>query len=295
MVTFSLEYYIFHINNNRIAFSSRRFYMEFIIKSIKVILTIILALILIFIALLKLNPRKNINNHNLDIGEMARITPFNLNEKEITYNSNEYNNESQSPSPNTNTNNTVSTERKAILDRAQAMVEVKWTPKYNMTDKHGAYTFVKGKTYNGIPYSMDSYQVRAASEFLSKINGSQRIYGNDCSGFVSAAWGISRQTTLTFYEAVKRGKKIDGKSVGEISWDALKPGDAILHDDGKGEGHIVLFIAIDSKDNDKIYVYEQNVSTMVPFQPLPVARKDIRSKATLKKEGYFPIRLMTLD
>jgi len=264
--------------------------MEIIIKGTKLVLTIILALILIFIAFIKLSPKKSIINHNMDKSGMARITPFNLDEKEITYNDN--NNSSKSPSQNTN--NTLTTERKAVLDRAQAMVEVKWTPKYNMRNKDGAYTFVKGKTYNGIPYSMDSYQVRAASEFLFKISNSQTLYGNDCSGFVSAAWGISRQTTFSFYEAVNHGKKIDGKSVGEISWNDLKPGDAILHDDGKGKGHIVLYIGTDSKDSDKMYVYEQNVSTIVPFQPLPVARKDIRSKAAMKKEGYFPIRLMTL-
>jgi hypothetical protein len=32
----------------------------------------------------------------------------------------------------------------------------------------------------------------------------------------------------------------------------------LLLDDGKGKGHIMLYIDIDSKDSDRINVYEQN-------------------------------------
>lgn len=46
--------------------------------------------------------------------------------------------------------------------------------------------------------------------FLPKINTSKKIYGNDCSGFVSIAWGISRQATLILFNAVKYGTGIDG-------------------------------------------------------------------------------------
>jgi hypothetical protein len=48
---------------------------------------------------------------------------------------------------------------------------------------------------------------------------------------------------------------------------------------------------IDS-ENDKLNVYEQNIATAVPFNPIPVARKDVRSKSNLIKSGYIPIRLM---
>ena len=274
--------------------------MKYIVKGIEFILSIVLVILLIFIMLEELSPRVKISNRNKQEGVI--VETFNLDEQAIIYNSKEnINNLNTSPSstpppsPNTNTNNPLSADRKAVLDRAQAMVDVKWTPKYNLTNKYATYTFIKGKTYTGVPYSMDFYQVRAVGDFLSKIGDSKIIYGNDCSGFVSACWGISRQTTFTFNDAVKKQKKIDGKLVVEISWDDLKPGDALLLDNGKGKGHIVLYINTDEKDKDKMNVYEQNVPTIIPFEPMPVARKDIRSKAALKKEGYFPIRLKNLD
>ena len=175
------------------------------------------------------------------------------------------------------------------------MTEVKWIPKYNIIDKYGNYTFKKGKTYTGIPYSMDFYQVSSVSDFLSKINGSKKLYGNDCSGFVSTSWGISRQTTLTFFNAVKSKNKIDGYTVSEVSWDDLKPGDALLLDNGKGKGHIMLYINTDTKNSDRLNVYEQNISTSVPFEAFPVARKDIRSRKMLQEAGYIPIRLSGLN
>ena len=69
----------------------------------------------------------------------------------------------------------------------------------------------------------------------------------------------------------------------------------MLKDNGKGDGHIMLYSSADSKNLDNIYVYEQNVSTVVPFAPLPAERKDIRSKAKLKEYGYIPIRLEGLN
>lgn len=279
--------------------------MKSIVKGIEVLLGIILIIMIILIVYIKLNNGKSTSNPNVERSEIVKITPFNLDNNNITYNKDNSNssNQSQEISKNENinaktnpkANSTLSAERKAVLDRAQAMVEVKWIPKYNLSNKYASYTFVKGKTYTGIPYSMDLYQVRAVGDFLSKISESRIIYGNDCSGFVSAVWGISRQTTLTFYEAVKKHKEIDGKAVTEISWEDLKPGDAILLDNGKGKGHIILFISRDEQDKDKMNVYEQNVPTIIPFEPMPVARKDIRSMTALKKEGYFPIRLKTLE
>ncbi len=32
------------------------------------------------------------------------------------------------------------------------------------------------------------------------------MYGNDCSGFVSIAWGIERTDTATFIEGMKKGR-----------------------------------------------------------------------------------------
>ena len=135
------------------------------------------------------NPLNIANNENLKIPITNDLIPFKLKDTEIT------NIEGET--------NIVKSEILNILSIAKAMTEVKWTPKYTMTDKDGHYTFTKGKTYTGIPYSMGPYQASSSDDFISKISVSNKILGNDCSGFVSAAWGISRQTTLSLYNLVE--------------------------------------------------------------------------------------------
>jgi cell wall-associated NlpC family hydrolase len=258
--------------------------MKVLNKIIKIIINMFIAVVLLmFIAIfIMLCPLQNTSNNTTD--SKTNINSFQLNQDSITYDkSNIISNASDTPLT-----------RQNVLDRARAMVGVKWSPKYNIIDKYGLFIFIKGKTYYGIPYSMNFYQVSSVNDFLSKISNSKILYGNDCSGFVSSAWGLSRQTTLTLFNAVKNGSKIDGKTVSKISWKDLKPGDALLYDNGKGHGHIVLYINTDSKNSDKMNVYEQNIETLIPFEPLPLARKDIRYKSTLIKQGYFPIRLMSL-
>lgn len=211
------------------------------------------------------------------------IPTFKLNNTSVTYNK------------NSTTTSNYSITRSEALNRAREMTEVRWTPKYNLFDKYGHYVFIKGKTYYGIPYSMSYYQTSSVSDFLSKINNSKIIYGNDCSGFISTCWKIGRQTTLSLLHAVKYHNKIDGKAISQISWQDLKPGDALLVDNGKGEGHIMMYINTDPKNNNELNVYEQNIETIIPFYPVPTARRDIRFKNTLIKDGYIPIRLMTID
>lgn len=258
--------------------------MRILTKGFKLILNVFVTLILIVLIITIFTPAANQgSNINKNINKFFNIMPFDVNNDDISYDNN-----------NINKPATLSTSRNEVISRAKAMAEVKWTPKYNLVDKKASYTFVKGKTYYGVPYSNDSYQVNSSVDFMKKISSSKIIYGNDCSGFLSAVWGVSRQTTLSFYNAVKSNKKIDGKAISEISWNDLKPGDAILMDDGKGEGHVMLYAETDSKNSDKIYVYEQNIATSVPDEPVPVARKDERSLKNLKKIGYFPIRLETL-
>jgi hypothetical protein len=139
---------------------------------------------------------------------------------------------------------------------------------------------------------MDVYQATSAKEFLKKIKDSSELYGNDCSGYVSAAWGISRQTTLTLYNAVENKEKIDGRYIKKISWDDIKPADALLLDDGKGKGHVMLYVETNENNKDELIIYEQNIVINTPNGSTPVSRKDVRSKKTLIKDGYIPIRLM---
>lgn len=244
--------------------------MEYIIKNaVSAILIIIIAAFLSIILVIQ-KPKNT-----------PRVEPFSLDSGQVIYND------------TTNIISIPSTASQEIINRAKAMAEVKWTPKHNLVDDKGHYIFIKGKTYTGIPYSMGTYQAASTSEFLSRIKDSSKLYGNDCSGFVSASWGISRQTTVTLLNAVTSGNKIDGKSVCKISWDDLKPGDAVLKESGNGKGHVVLFISRDSSNKDKINVYEQNVATLMPYQPIPTAREDVRSEKNLKKQGYIPIRLIS--
>lgn len=93
------------------------------------------------------------------------------------------------------------------------------------------------------------------------------------------------------YDAIKYNNKIDGKSILLISWNELKPGDALLMGNGNGKGHIMIFVGFDVKNSDNLHVYEQNIATMVPLELLPEAREDIRSEKTLKYFGYVPIRI----
>lgn len=252
-----------------------------ILKRVKVLLNIFASIILLIFVAIIFTPSHNI--------QRANILSFSLSNKDIIYN-----NKPDSDIVKTQINNSGMSDvlREEILNKAKAMTEVKWTPKCNLIDNKGLYIFIKGKTYHGVPYSMDTYQVTSSDDFLSKINNSKILYGNDCSGFVSTVWGISRQTTLSLYNALKDGSKIDGKSVCKISWDDLKPADALLMDNGKGEGHIMLYIDSDKKNSDNLNVYEQNISTVIPFEPIPVARRDVRSKSKLIKNGYIPIRLI---
>lgn len=267
--------------------------MKYILKGIGYIFTIIFLSIFIIINYPYKNSKTNNSNKN-------NVKQFVLDNSEIIYNNleqaksttNSGNTKSETSPAEVSADSKDAARRQEILNKAKAMVEVKWTPKHNLTDQKTHFVFVKGKTYTGIPYSMGGYQAASPEDFLKKISSANQIYGNDCSGFISAVWGIKRQTTLSLLNAVKNKQKIDGKSVIQIAWEELKSGDALLLDNGKGKGHIVLYISTDDKDSDKMNVYEQNIPTIIPYEPIPAARQDVRYKSTLKKQGYIPIRLV---
>jgi len=254
--------------------------LKIIIKVISYILAIFIALVLLILFLNLQNTLDIHNNSEQNKNNISNLTAYNLSDSEIIIDTNQ------------NNNGIGDIDRENILNRAKDMVTISWIPKYNLLDSVGHYIFLKGKRYNGIPYILGGYQVSSSNDFLSHMNKSDKLYGNDCSGFVSIAWGVSRQTTLSLYNAAKYGNKIDGKSVAIIPWEELKPGDALLLDNGYGKGHILLFINFDPKNNNSVNVYEQNVATLVPFQPVPTAREDIRSKRMLEMNGYIPIRLI---
>jgi len=259
------------------------------IKIIKTVINIFAVIILFLFAFNISIPADGPNSRSTDQNSIQKNSSFFLSKNDISYNTK---NDSTIHKVKTNDEGKSNVLEQEILSRAKAMTEVEWIPDHNLIDKKSSYIFIKGKTYHGVPYSMGAYQVSSPKNFLSKINNSKIIYGNDCSGLVSAAWGITRQTTLSLYNDVKNGNKIGGKRVLQISWDDLKPADALLLDNGKGKGHIMLFINSDKKNSDTLSVYEQNIPTVIPYEPIPVARRDERSKSKLIKKGYIPIRLM---
>lgn len=258
-------------NNRNVKVSS-------VIKIILNLIAVLIVFLYITTIFLHTTSAQNPDNKNANKNNIGNLSSFSLSNNDVIY--------------NTKVSLSMSDVRKKeILNRAKAMTTVKWIPKYNLIEKKCSYIFIKGRTYQGVPYSMDSYQVSSPKDFLSKINNSKILYGNDCSGLVSVAWGISRQTTLSLYNDIKNGSKIGNKYVRQISWNDLSPADALLIDNGKGKGHIMLYINSDKKNSDNLNVYEQDISTIIPFEPIPVAREDIRSKRTLMKKGYIPIRL----
>lgn len=162
---------------------------------------------------------------------------------------------------------------KNILLRARQMYEVTWTPLADVKadSKTCPGTFVKGQTYQGVPYGQPVHHgayvgfVATIDEFVaatkdknSKMYTDQGentwgglrtapFYSNDCSAFVSYAWGISRTTTASFSEKKSADGSTGYKDLGKDIKN-LEPGHAICTD---GSGHIILIydVEYDSKGN----------------------------------------------
>lgn len=85
-------------------------------------------------------------------------------------------------------------------------------------------------------------------------------YGNDCSGFLSFAWNIPRQTTTKFVNGIKNGtyKKVGNYNANaptysdlHNSYKYLQKGDALVKN-----GH-TFFVIASSEDFGFCYCYEQ--------------------------------------
>ena len=183
--------------------------------------------------------------------------------------------------------NTISAARKKVLERAKEMVEVKWTSPITFLGwrAKASYTIKKGSTNTGIPYSQTYNQVRSGKEFknvLSKMPYSYKQkmenkyitmpkYGNDCSGFVSAALGIERKTTRSLPNCTK-----------QISYNDLKPGDII----NKAGSHVILFAGWADALKTKMNVYEQTPPKCI-FHTV--------NRSSYEGKGYVARRLPGLD
>lgn len=192
-----------------------------------------------------------------------------------------YNNEG-----NKATRSISTSERDNIIQRARDMVYVRWVPTQNLRGWKGKTTFTKGTLYFGIPYSQTGNQVDANgftsalsySDFYDNysISGTAMPkYGNDCSGFVSFAWGISRKTTVYFNGL---------PSIGSFS--NLQRGDAVVYRiNGSGHTFIILQNWItppsgSSYTESYVSAYEQTPN---------IAQLTFHTYRQMSNAGYKPI------
>ncbi len=200
------------------------------------------------------------------------------------------------------------TEREEIRSRGMGMLNYLWIPNNNVRGWRNNYTFTSGNVYIGIPYSQTDYQCNL-DDFKYNFNNpnttgfytnytrtftysdgtSETIimpkYGNDCSGFVSISWGISRQTTKSFLAGIKSGtypkvgsytytdSSYPTASVLETAYTSLDKGDAVVKN-----GHTFL-IAANDIPNSRVIAYEQT-----PY----ITRVQAWSYSDMASDGYLP-------
>lgn len=208
-----------------------------------------------------LNVRKSASTSSAILGKLAKGTTVTIVGKttdgkwyKIKYNSgygfvsSDYVKLNPVNTPTTN----VSQARKDIIARAQAMVDMKWTTPKQFSGWKGKTTFKTGTTYTGMPYTQGT-QATSPTDFKNKIKNysgsltltspqTQPRFGNDCSGFVSAAWGVSRHTTSTLPSIAT-----------EINYNDLQPGDILNH----AGDHTFIFKKWADAGKTKMVVLEQ--------------------------------------
>ena len=172
-------------------------------------------------------------------------------------------------------NANISAQRKAALTKAMQMTYIKWTcpvdfPTWRSskgvpntvtaTDGTSSQKFIKGKTYIGIPYSMQWHYYDDLSWYNDLANGKVTsssmtgdYYGNgsstakgvDCSYFVYLAMKAANAGYVD-YETTWYIKN-QSKYYSEISWDDLKPADIIntnaTINDSK-YAHVMMFVGM---------------------------------------------------
>lgn len=156
-------------------------------------------------------------------------------------------------------------ERTNILDIAEAMVYMEWTPSQTFAAYNGHTDFQAGITYTGMPYTQFHNQstyaeffnaYSSADDFYDSYTNSNNVtmsrYGNDCSGFLSICWGLfrndtwrNRWNTTDFRNAIENG------TYTELDYNYLNPADALYK-----SGHVMLVKSV-STSSGTVTVYEQ--------------------------------------
>lgn len=123
-----------------------------------------------------------------------------------------------------------------VAYRAQQILNVPWTPVLDYRLRNGSYAYANAQV-TGVPYSQCAASRQCnATQFISHYNdynngvnnsfytadpvGNGKYnprYGLDCSGLVSKAWGVPRETTETFFVALRDGTTTKFEKVGSYS------------------------------------------------------------------------------
>lgn len=176
----------------------------------------------------------------------------------------------------------TSGQRDSAVAIAKGMVEMSWMPTQDLIGWKGK-VFPANAWVTGMPYSQTAYQKNqkgfldsmAYSDFYTVYVSGDRLmprYGNDCSGFVSFAWEISRNTTQGFLKGISNGTY---SAVGAAHYKIMQDGngqyriynyDDVLMKEAFGSisrgdaliqyGHMFL-VAANSYSAKVVYVYEQ--------------------------------------
>ena len=192
----------------------------------------------------------------------------------------EFGDEDEDPGTHSAYDTGLSERQQTIVDRARSQIETSWTPLSDVTGwKYlSSCTYKKGTTYYGVPYGQPytgvGYYVlfdKTLAQFVSATKNSSSqfytvhgynnspAYSNDCSAFVSYAWGLTRHTTSTLPNcATKQESNIYAMQVG----DALdKPG-----------SHVLLIEDMEYDDNGYI------VSVTTLEQTTPITKRKVYAK-----------------
>lgn len=185
--------------------------------------------------------------------------------------------------------------RMAITAKARAMVYQAWRPAKNLV-KWGELSatwkyFEKDVIQFGLPYTqaiqVDEIsflnKMTSASDFYTpnqSINtGTKKVapqYGNDCSGFVSFSWGITRINTTAFIDRINKGTYRRLSKYSE-----LRSGDAVVV-----SGHMFLIANNFEIPSQGSSIKESYVACHE--QTPPYARDTFWTYAQLQSKGYIP-------
>ena len=223
--------------------------------------------------------------------------------------------------------------RAKVVDYMRAAASVQWTPKEDVpyyNPEHG-FSFKKGETYYGIPYTQFSRNntLESFSTQLKIIDGVQyyvgpcefdKYWGSDCSASVSNAWKradpnfpslLTRRMipdrekeivpvgkyALNYYDSTPEIVKENGFDTMKRAYALLKPADAvILHVDYDGHAMLVLK---NEPENERLFISDQTgLSNGVPKgrDGHSTFRVDCEySYKQLFDYGYVPVALRTID